>query len=90
MKRKNKSDSKGDFMTFVVRLAFVQLTIYSIWQMVVFTHTGNEASTLTQWFFTFWGIEVGLMMLKKLMDTKWKSRKSDADSQTPPEEEVSE
>jgi len=76
--------NKGTFMTFVVKLAFVQLTIFSIWQMVVFTLTGNEASTLTQWFFTFWGIEVGLTMLKKIMDGKRK------DSQIPPEEEVEE
>lgn len=61
---------KGSFMKFVLILAFSQLTIYTIWQMVVFTFTGNEASTLTQWFFTLWGLEIGLLMLKKILEQK--------------------
>jgi len=35
---------------------------------VVFTITGNEAATLIQWFFTLWGVEVGLLMLKKILE----------------------
>ena len=57
-------------MKKVLCLAFGQITAYTIWQMCVFTATGNEASTLTQWFFTLLGIEVGLLMLKKIMDDK--------------------
>ena len=85
-----KEKSNGNFMAFVVKLAFVQLTIFSLWQMTVFTITGNEASTLTQWFFTFWGVEVGLMMLKKLIDNRNKRNLPDEMTQVPPEEEVSE
>ena len=61
---------KNNFMKLVLVVAFVQITIYTIWQMVVFTVTGNEASTLTQWLFTLWGIEIGLLMLKRLLDDK--------------------
>lgn len=59
-----------DFMKKILCLAFGQITVYTIWQMAVFTITGNEASTLTQWFFTLWGLEVGLLMLKKILDAR--------------------
>lgn len=61
-------DQKKKFMKRVLLLAFIQVTIFTIWQMVVFTITGNEASTLIQWFFTLWGVEVGLLMLKKILE----------------------
>lgn len=61
---------KNNFMKLVLVVAFVQITLYTVWQMVVFTMTGNEASTLTQWLFTLWGIEIGLLMLKRLLDDK--------------------
>lgn len=60
--------TKKQYMKRVLLLAFVQITIFTIWQMVVFTITGNEASTLIQWFFTLWGVEVGLLMLKKILE----------------------
>ena len=62
--------TKKQYMKRVLMLAFVQITIFTIWQMVVFTITGNEASTLIQWFFTLWGVEVGLLMLKKILEGK--------------------
>lgn len=70
--KKKKSDSSSNltFMKGVLILAFAEISIYTIWQMVVFTTTGLEASTLTQWFYTLWGVEVGLLMLKKIMDDK--------------------
>lgn len=58
------------FMTKVLYLAAIQITVYTVWQMAVFTVTGNEASTLTQCFFTLWGTEVALLMLKKLIIRK--------------------
>ena len=61
---------KRDFMKLVLLLAFIQITIFTVWQMVVFTISGNEASTLIQWFFTLWGVEVGLLMLKKILGIK--------------------
>lgn len=63
-----KRVTKKQFMKRVLLLAFIQVTIFTIWQMVVFTITGNEASTLIQWFFTLWGVEVGLLMLKKILE----------------------
>lgn len=66
----DKRKSNSSFMKMVLLLAFIQITVYTIWQMVVFTITGLEASTLTQWFFTLWGIEVGLLMLKKILENK--------------------
>ena len=63
-----KRVTKNQFMKRVLLLAFIQVTIFTIWQMVVFTITGNEASTLIQWFFTLWGVEVGLLMLKKILE----------------------
>ena len=63
-----KRVTKKQFMKRVLLLAFIQVTIFTIWQMVVFTITGNEASTLIQWFFTLWGVEVGLLMMKKILE----------------------
>lgn len=63
-----KRVTKKQFMKRVLLLAFIQVTIFTIWQMVVFTITGNEAATLIQWFFTLWGVEVGLLMLKKILE----------------------
>lgn len=63
-----KRVTKKQFMKRVLLLAFIQVTIFTLWQMVVFTITGNEASTLIQWFFTLWGVEVGLLMLKKILE----------------------
>ena len=63
-----KRVTKKQFIKRVLLLAFIQVTIFTIWQMVVFTITGNEASTLIQWFFTLWGVEVGLLMLKKILE----------------------
>ena len=62
--------TKKQYMKRVLLLAFVQITTFTIWQMVVFTITGNEADTLIQWFFTLWGVEVGLLMLKKILEGK--------------------
>ena len=63
-----KRVTKKQFMKRVLLLAFIQVTSFTIWQMVVFTITGNEAATLIQWFFTLWGVEVGLLMLKKILE----------------------
>ena len=63
-----KRVTKKQFMKRVLLLAFIQVTIFTIWQMVVFTLTGNEASSLVQWFYTLWGLEVGLLMLKKIIE----------------------
>ena len=60
--------AKKSFMKKILGLSFVQLTIFTIWQMAVFTFTGNEADTLIQWFYTFWGIEVSLLMIKKIIE----------------------
>lgn len=74
-----KRTSKKQFMKRVLLLAFVQVTIFTLWQMAVFTFTDKgEASTLIQWFYTLWGVEVGLLMLKKILEG-WspKSKKQD-------------
>ena len=63
-----KRVTKKQFMKRVLLLAFIQVTIFTIWLMVVFTITGNEAATLIQWFFTLGGVEVGLLMLKKILE----------------------
>jgi hypothetical protein len=74
---RGKRVKKGHgFSKFVLFLCFLQLTAYSVWQAYVFQITGNEASTLTQWFFTFWGIEVALLMIKRVMEDK-KPKSSD-------------
>lgn len=70
MAKRGKRANKIQYMKMVLRLAFVQITVFTVWQMIVFTITGNEASTLIQWFFTLWGIEVGLLMLKKILEGK--------------------
>lgn len=70
MAKRGKRANKIQYMKMVLRLAFVQITGFTVWQMIVFTITGNEASTLIQWFFTLWGIEVGLLMLKKILEGK--------------------
>lgn len=75
--KQNKKMPKRDFMKLVLLLAFIQITIFTVWQMVVFSINGNEASTLIQWFFTLWGIEVGLLMLKKILGI----RKGEGDSE---------
>lgn len=74
-----KRVTKKQFMKRVLLLAFVQITIFTIWQMIVFTVTGNEASTLIQWFFTLWGVEVGLLMLKRIIETRRTKNGGDAD-----------
>lgn len=65
-----KKITKKQFKKRVLLLAFIQITIFTIWQMIVFSITGNEASTLIQWFFTLWGVEVGLLMLKTLLEDR--------------------
>lgn len=87
-KHKTPPDS---FKKAVLYLAFIHISIFTIWQMIVFTITGNEASTLIQWFFTLWGVEVGLLMLKTLLDDRRNAKSQEDDeldeSQIPPDEE---
>lgn len=65
---------KTEFMKRVLLLAFIQVTVFTLWQMAVFTFTDRgEASTLIQWFYTLWGVEVGLLMLKKILEG-WKPK----------------
>ena len=52
---KRTEKSNGSFMKKMLKMAIIQLSIYTVWQATVFTITGMEASTLTQWFFTFSG-----------------------------------
>lgn len=59
----------GWFMKTTLILCFIEINLYTIWQQIIFTITGNEAATLTQWFFTLWGIEVGLMCFKKIAES---------------------
>lgn len=70
---------KTEFMKRVLLLAFVQVTVFTLWQMAVFTFTDRgEASTLIQWFYTLWGVEVGLLMLKKILES-WKPKSKQKD-----------
>lgn len=70
---------KTQFMKRVLLLAFIQVTVFTLWQMAVFTLTDKgEASTLIQWFYTLWGVEVGLLMLKKIMEG-WKTKSKNVD-----------
>ena len=75
---KGKRQSKHSYMKKTIALCVVYLTIYTLWQMYTFQTTGQEASTLTQWVFTFWGIEVALLMIKRVMEDKNK-KSSDCD-----------
>lgn len=78
-----KRASKKQFMKRVLLLAFIQVTIFTLWQMAVFTFTDKgEASTLIQWFYTIWGVEVGLLMLKRILES-WKP--SSKSTKTPTE-----
>lgn len=74
-----KRTTKKQFMKQVLLLAFIQVSIFTLWQMAVFTFTDKgEASTLIQWFYTLWGVEVGLLMLKKILENwQTKSKKKD-------------
>lgn len=76
-KRPSRKKSSKGFARKVLLFTIIQIVIYEIWQMVVFTISGNEASSLTQWMFTFWGIEVALCMMKKLADGKRQSQDSE-------------
>lgn len=65
---------KAEFMKRVLLLAFIQVTVFTLWQMAVFTFTDRgEAPTLIQWFYTLWGVEVGLLMLKKILEN-WNTK----------------
>ncbi len=68
--KKNSKMPKRDFMKLVLLLAFIQITIFTVWQMVVFSITGNDAITLIQCFVTLLGVEVGLLMRKKILGIK--------------------
>lgn len=78
---------KTEFMKRVLLLAFLQVTAFTLWQMAVFTFTDKgEASTLIQWFYTLWGVEVGLLMLKKILEG-WKPKSKQEDNPDPASEE---
>lgn len=78
---------KTEFMKRVLLLAFIQVTVFTLWQMAVFTFTDRgEASTLIQWFYTLWGVEVGLLMLKKILEG-WKPKSKKAKEPEPATEE---
>lgn len=71
-----REKNEGGFMKDVLRLTFGNILFYQFWQMMVFTFTDKgEAHTLTQWVFTFWGVEVGLLMLKTLFEL-WREHRA--------------
>ena len=56
------------FMKGVLRLALFNVIVYQVWQMIIFTLYQAEATTLTENVYQFWGLEVGLLMIKKILD----------------------
>lgn len=58
---------KGRFGRRVLMISFAAITLYTIWAMWEQHRTGIEpAPTLTQWVYTFWGVEVTLLCLKRI------------------------
>lgn len=58
---------RGIFGKAVLGVSLLFVTVYTIWAAWEQHRTGMEPSpTLTQWVYTFWGIEVTLLCLKRI------------------------
>lgn len=58
---------KGVFGRRVLIFCFLFIMVYTVWVMWEQHRTGMEpAPTLTQWVYTFFGVEVALLCLKRI------------------------
>lgn len=58
---------KGVFGRRVLIFCFLFIMVYTVWVMWEQHQTGMEpAPTLTQWVYTFFGVEVALLCLKRI------------------------
>lgn len=72
---------RGIFGKAVLGISLLFVTVYTVWAAWEQHRTGVEPSpTLTQWVYTFWGIEVTLLCLKRIF-AKRDERKDDANEQ---------
>ena len=58
---------KGHFGRCVLIFSFSFITLYTLWVMWEQHRIGSEpVPTLTQWVYSFWGIEVMMLCLKRI------------------------
>lgn len=63
----NNRKHRGTFGRRVLIFCFAFIIIYTAWVMWEQHRTGMEPSpTLTQWVYTFFGVEVALLCLKRI------------------------
>lgn len=57
----------GAFSRRVIAVSLTFVTLYTVWAAWEQHSTGLEVSpTLTQWVYTFWGVEVTLLCMKRI------------------------
>lgn len=62
-----KTRRKGIFSRRVLLFGFGFIFLYTVWVMWEQHRTGMEPSpTLTQWVYSFWGVEVMMLCLKRI------------------------
>lgn len=76
-----KRRRKGRFGRRVLIFCFLFILFYTAWVMWEQHRTGMEpAPTLTQWVYTFFGVEVALLCLKRIF-AKHDYKKQEGDNQ---------
>lgn len=60
-----------DLLTKIVIFVLAFLVVFTVAILVVFLKTGSEPSSLVQWVFTVFGLELGATMFKKYIDKKY-------------------
>lgn len=62
---------KLDFLTKVVVFVLAFLVIFTVVILLAFLKTGTEPSSLVQWVYTVFGLELLMTMFKKWLDKKY-------------------
>lgn len=77
-----RREVRGAFSRRVIAVSLTFVTLYTVWAAWEQHSTGLEVSpTLTQWVYTFWGVEVTLLCMKRIF-TKRDVRQPEAAKDT--------
>lgn len=61
---------KGKFLKWMLLISIINIEVFTVVILLLVLIIGYEPMTLVQCFFLFWGTEIGLLMLKTLIDDK--------------------
>lgn len=67
---------KGLFGKVILVYSLTFISVFTVVVLIIFAKTGYEPSSLVQWVYTFWGLEIAALLIKKIIDKKSEIKQS--------------